>query len=103
MNVEKLKIANGAISRFLNIKKLIEKGYILSYFALHDPYQLMGLSKASMIKPLIDLELVKDTEKTSGQLKLLDFFASLNDEAEGSDFDSDCLQEECKFHWLAPT
>jgi hypothetical protein len=38
MNMEKLKIANAAIGKFLNLKKLIEKGYILSYFALHDPY-----------------------------------------------------------------
>jgi hypothetical protein len=63
----------------------------------------MGLSKASMIKPLIDLELVKDTPKTRGQNSLLDLFASLKDEAEPSDFDSDCLSDECKFHWLAPT
>ena len=38
MNMEKLKIAYGTVSRFLNVKKLIENGYILSYFALHDPY-----------------------------------------------------------------
>lgn len=55
MNMEKIKIAYATISRFLNIKKLIENEYINCYFALHDPYQLMGLSKAPMIKPLIDL------------------------------------------------
>lgn len=38
MNMEKIKIAYGTISRFLNIKKMIENEYITCYFALHDPY-----------------------------------------------------------------
>ncbi|CAD8205990.1 unnamed protein product [Paramecium pentaurelia] len=102
MNMEKIKIAYATISRFLNIKKMIENEYINCYFALHDPYQLMGLSKAPMIKPLIDLQLVREVQKSPGELKLNNLFVSLKDEAERADFDSDCLVQECKFQWCPP-
>ena len=55
-----------------------------------------------MFKKLVDNGMMQETQQTDGNRKLKELFDCLKDEAEGSDFDGESLEDETKIDFSEP-
>lgn len=105
--MEKIKLIDSIIMKLINVNYLIKENYIISYFPLHDYYELETKKKKELFLSFINFKYFKSEKfKTINQHKkeLKALFNDLADEAENTDFNSDgsCLLVETGFNWREP-
>ena len=104
LSMERLKMVHKIISKHLNIISLIKDKMIVSYFPLHDIYQMDGEFNAPLFMKLYDKKFLQEFNETPGQKRVRQYFVMMADEAEKTDFDTDgtSLTDDVEFNWSKP-